>query len=91
MDRDRVLYQKEYYKRNKEKSNLKSKERYIDNKEDVLIYHKKYYIDNNELCKEKRNKYKKTHKVEIITRKENYFINFDLIIVDKCNITLNFD
>jgi len=88
---DRVLYQKEYYIKNKGKSNLTSKLYNENNKKDVTLYHEEYYIFHKELYKEKNKNYKKNHKQEIKTRKENFFIDFDLIIVEKALITLNFD
>jgi hypothetical protein len=55
-------YNKEYYKRNKEKHLKKSKEKYSEDKEKHLERTKKYYENNKEKCLEKQKNYKDNNK-----------------------------
>jgi len=101
-----IEYRKNYYNENIEQLRLKAR-LYKQNKKilkDKILYqreyHQEYYIKYKDLIAEKNRIYYEINKKEVKGKKEkgkkekvlkNEIINWDLIIVEKRFITLNFD
>jgi len=88
---EKKLYQREYYIFHKDLKKEINRIYYENNKNFKKEINKLYYENNKDLLKEKNKKYKDSHIKERKAIKENYFINFDLIIVEKRLITISFD
>ena len=71
-EEEKIEYQKEYYEKNKERSNQKSKEYYTKNKEQVLEYHKERYIKNKQQMDKQQKEYYEKNKERIYQRQKEY-------------------
>ena len=66
---------KEYYKKNKEKIDLRNKIYYINNKEKLALKSKIYYINNKERKKKTELKYRKKNKEKTLEKKNLRYKN----------------
>jgi hypothetical protein len=79
--RDQVIYNQEYYQKNKDDILEKRRNYYRENHDHILSYNKQYYQDNKEYCKSVAFVYRCENEERIKTKlQENSNIRYECLL-----------